>query len=93
MSDGARINQECTLGARVIEAAERLYALEKLARRTPAKTLLAERRRVEAARAAVPLVLAELRSLLCEHAAIRAELGRDARCLSDEYLAALRRAA
>lgn len=45
---GALINQECSLCARIVDAGDRLESLRKLARRTPAKTLLAERRWREA---------------------------------------------
>ena len=58
-SEGELFNADARLGARILETAGRLAALDKQARRTPPRTLLAERRKVEAAR----LALDELREL------------------------------
>lgn len=84
---GTLINRECRLGALILSAAERLEALQKLARKTPPKTLLAERRKVDEAKLAVGAARSELRALLSEHADFRAQLGCDDRGLSNEYLA------
>ena len=86
-SEGELFNADARLGARILETAGRLAALDKQARRTPPRTLLAERRKVEAARLALDDLKTELCTLLGEHAVVRALLGRTDRGLSDEYLA------
>jgi hypothetical protein len=80
-------NEDARLGARVLETAARLAALQKQARKTPARTLLVERGKVEAAKKILGEVEAELMRLLIEHERVRRDLGRTDWGLSDEYLA------
>lgn len=47
---GVLINRRATLGARVVYLRERIPALEKAARKTPPKTLKAEKEKVEVAK-------------------------------------------
>lgn len=60
---GQKINYKASLRARLTEYRARIPELEKLSRKTPPKTLVAEKTRVEAAKAALPLLLNEIRAL------------------------------
>jgi hypothetical protein len=84
---GDQINRECRLGGLILETHERLVSLEKLARKTPPKTLLVEVQRVNAAKASITPTRDELRKMLSEHAGLRRQLGRDDSGLSEEYMA------
>lgn len=84
---GTLINREARLGARVLETGAKLATLEKTARKTPPKTMLAERRKVDDAKAMVGRLRAELQSMLAEHAALRAKLGLHDGGLIEDYLA------
>ena len=80
-SHGALINRECSLGAWIIEASERLDSFERHA----------VQRKVANAKATIEKMRAELCSMLVEHASLRTELGRSDSGLSDEYLAIRRK--
>lgn len=68
---GQIINRRSYLGSQIVQLRERVRELEKTARKTPPKTLLAERVRVEQAK--VSLVVA--RDLLAKCETEYAELG------------------
>jgi len=87
---GTKINRDARLGAHILEIGARLAALEKMARKTPPKTMLAERGKVDDAKAAVGPLRAKLQSMLAEHATLRAELGLHDSGLSKEYVAVQR---
>lgn len=60
---GHRINRRATLGMLVTNLHQRIPELEKLARKTPPKTLLSEVRKVEAAKLCLPQLRTELETL------------------------------
>lgn len=66
---GRRLNRRAFLGSQLVGLRERIQDLEKLARRTPPRTLHAERQRVREAGARVE-------ALRAEEAALRAEYDR-----------------
>lgn len=68
---GHLINRRASLGARLVALRERLPEIEKLARRTPPKTLLAEWSKVQVAKLAAPALRAELAALEEEYREVR----------------------
>lgn len=87
MTEGEMFNADARPGARVLEVGARLEKLAKQARRTPALTMLVEREKVSAARAALDEARIDLDGLLYDHAAVRVRLRRTDAGLSKEYLA------
>jgi hypothetical protein len=69
-SNGHRINRRATIGARLVELLRQINETEKQARKTPAKTLVAERRKVEDAKAILPYLLAERDAMNAELAGL-----------------------
>jgi hypothetical protein len=69
---GHRINRKATVGARLVSLATVIAETEKLARKTPPKTLFAERIRVENAKGILAKLLAERATLLEEQATLEA---------------------
>jgi hypothetical protein len=67
---GHRINRRASIGARLVELRDRIQETEKQARRTPPKTLVAEKQRVENAKATLPFLHAERDALLVELAGL-----------------------
>ena len=67
---GVRINRRASLGARLVELRAQIPELEKLSRRTPPKTLVAERARVAAAAVALLARRAELAAVEVEYATL-----------------------
>lgn len=63
MTLGEIINQRAYAGSQLVALRERLPDLEKLARKTPPRTLVAEKARVEAAKLALPAARLELETL------------------------------
>lgn len=66
-TSGHRINRRARIGARLVELRAQIPEVEKQARRTPPKTLVAEKQKVERAKALLPY-------LVIEHDALTAEL-------------------
>lgn len=65
---GRRINRRASIGARLVELLRQINETEKQARRTPPKTLVAERAKVERAKVMLPILLAERDALNAESA-------------------------
>lgn len=63
---GRRINRRAWLGSQVVTLRERIPALEKAARKTPPRTLIAERRKVAEARVALERARADLATFEAE---------------------------
>lgn len=70
-SPGDLINRRCYLGAQIVQLKAQLVELEKLARKTPPKTLVAERRKVDAAKAVIGRVRQTLADYEAEWAKLR----------------------
>lgn len=65
---GRLINRRAWLGSQIVQLKERVRDLEKLSRRTPPKTLLAECRRVEEAKGRLVQTQALLAEFEAEYA-------------------------
>ncbi len=70
-SRGQIINRRAYVGSQLVALRARLPEVEKLARKTPPKTLTVERVRVDAAKAALPALHAELDALEARYAELR----------------------
>jgi len=76
---GHRINRRASIGARLVELREQIPEVEKLARSTPPKTLLAARARVDSAKLALPRLYAERDKLNDEMTALTYVAGEKTR--------------
>ncbi len=70
-SRGQIINRRAYTGSQIVALRAQLPEVEKQARKTPPKTLAAEMARVDAARAALPALHAELDALEARYAELR----------------------
>ena len=77
MTRGEVINRAAYLGSQIVQLKARIPELEKLARKTPPKTLLAERARVQQARLSLGTACTLLVAHEAEHARLRLELEGD----------------
>lgn len=73
-SRGEMINRRAYVGSQVVALRARVPELEKLARRTPPKTLVAEKARVDEARRMLPICRAQLAELETEWGALKTTL-------------------
>ena len=72
MTPGERINRRADLGSRIVTLREQIRSLEKLARKTPPRTLLAEVARVAEAKRRLAAARDELASAEIDYSALRA---------------------
>lgn len=73
---GHRINRRARIGARLVELLRQINETEKRARKTPPKTLTAERAKVEEAKAMLPRLVAERDALNAELAGLNESEGQ-----------------
>ncbi len=66
VSKGKLLNQKAWFGSQIVSLRERIPQLEKLARKTPPKTLVAERKKVEDAKVALVKAKEDLRQIVGE---------------------------
>lgn len=72
---GEMINRRAELGSHIVAMRVRIPELEKLARRTPSKTLFAEKAKVEAAKVQLAECRKQLPLMEAEWATLKAKLG------------------
>ena len=75
VSRGILINQKASFGSQIVALRERIPQLEKDARRTPPKTLVEERKKVESAKFALIKAKEDLISIVREWTRVCASLG------------------
>ncbi len=71
---GTLINRLASAGSRIVALRARIPELEKLSRRTPPRTLLDERKKVEEAKVMLAACELQLATLESEHATLGAAL-------------------
>lgn len=76
-SRGVTINRHAYLGSQIVQLQEQIPKLEKLARKTPPKTLIAEREKVKAAQFKLEAAKNQLEEILKERQALCELLGCD----------------